>query len=313
MENYQPKVSIIIPVFNRDNLILESLESIFNQTYQNFECLIIDDHSTDNTFEVIADFIQGKLRFTLYKRPNNRKKGANACRNYGLEKSNGEFVYWFDSDDIAHPRLLEKSLKCIEDYQVDYCRFSREIFFGSFKYHFKSLQKKEIPKILEFSPSLLEKMLTNKIEYNTCNVLWRKASLEREKFNEDIVYADEWEFYSRLLIKKLKGVSINRTLIYGRKHNLSTTYEFRNKNTIRRNSKIKAIKLVLQNIGSEDSLTPPMKNYFLRLGFELNSFEVIKLTLNEFDSSFFEILKYKLGFKFYPVLKPIFYLKGKLK
>ena len=248
MKNFSPEISIIIPLFNRKELIKETLESLLPQTFQNWECIIVDDHSADNGIAIVKEFSKADSRFRWYLRPEKLKKGANSCRNYGLEMARGKFIYWLDSDDIAHPELLEKSMKYIEEYKFDYCRFSREIFFGNFKNQFDKVENNENPEILKFSPILLENMLTNKLEFNTCNVLWRKASLKNEKFNEEIVYADEWEFYSRLLIKKLKGVSIHQTLIYGRKHTLSTTFEFRNKDKVRRNSKIKAIHLVLQNL-----------------------------------------------------------------
>jgi glycosyltransferase involved in cell wall biosynthesis len=82
-------VSIIIPLYNRENLILETLESIKVQTYSNFECIIVDDGSTDNGIKLVKNFLNDDNRFKLFERPSNVKKGGNSCRNIGFLKSSG--------------------------------------------------------------------------------------------------------------------------------------------------------------------------------------------------------------------------------
>ena len=93
---YQPLISIIIPTYNRAHLISETLESILAQTYTNWECIIVDDASTDNTVEIIDKFIKKDNRFTLYIRPNDLPKGASSCRNLGIKNNNGKYVLFSD-------------------------------------------------------------------------------------------------------------------------------------------------------------------------------------------------------------------------
>ena len=107
-------VSIIIPIYNRADLIIQTLESISNQTHENFECLIIDDGSEDDTENVVKGFVESDTRFQFFKRPSNKVKGPNACRNYGFEKATGDFIYFFDSDDF----LKEKALFSLVYYGV---------------------------------------------------------------------------------------------------------------------------------------------------------------------------------------------------
>lgn len=95
----QSKISVIIPTHNRAHIILDALKSVTSQTYSNWECLIIDDRSTDNSEEVIKSFIENDQRFIFFKRPKQRPKGAASCRNLGLENMTGDFVQFFDSDD----------------------------------------------------------------------------------------------------------------------------------------------------------------------------------------------------------------------
>jgi glycosyltransferase involved in cell wall biosynthesis len=271
----------------------------------------VDDQSEDSTIDVIKEYLIKDKRFKLYVRPNNKKKGANSCRNYGLEKATGEFIHWFDSDDIAHPDYINISLNLIKEYKVDFCRFSRSVFRGEFHYNFEIEQA--IPDVMFVNSDHIEKMLKNELIFNTCNVIWRKSSLEEEKFNEDIVYADEWEYYSRLLSNGLIGVSIENELFFGRKHNLSTTFEFYNNDPIRRASKIKAVKLVIENLSKKGLLSHNLVHYFLRTGFFLKEFSVIEYVLNRSNAGTLKRLKYIWGFRIYPVLKPIFYMKAKLK
>lgn len=81
----QPLVSIIIPTYNRAHLIGETLDSVMAQTYTNWECIVVDDGSTDNTAELLVVYCNKDNRFQYHHRPKDRPKGANAYRNYGID------------------------------------------------------------------------------------------------------------------------------------------------------------------------------------------------------------------------------------
>ena len=102
-------ISIIIPTYNRASLIGETLDSVKNQTYQNWECIIVDDGSTDGTAHVVKKYTEEDSRFRYVKRPDSYKPGGNGARNYGFKISNGDFVNWFDDDDVMlHDFLLNR-------------------------------------------------------------------------------------------------------------------------------------------------------------------------------------------------------------
>jgi len=105
-----PRISIIIPTYNRDNLILKALESIFIQTFQDFEILIIDDASTDKTEQVIKELNHSKVRY--FKLENN--SGQCIARNFGVKRAKGEFVAFLDSDDEWLPEKIEKQVALFE-------------------------------------------------------------------------------------------------------------------------------------------------------------------------------------------------------
>ena len=111
-------ISIIIPIFNRQHLIEETLNSIIAQTYTNWECIIVDDGSTDNTVAITKKIIEADKRFQLVKRPPHLKKGPSSCRNYAITKIIGDYIQFFDSDDIMHPEHLKLKIEAIQDNEL---------------------------------------------------------------------------------------------------------------------------------------------------------------------------------------------------
>lgn len=115
-----PLTSIIIPTYNRAHVIGETLDSINAQTYENWECIIVDDGSTDDTNIIVKKYLEKDNRFQFHHRPDNRLKGANACRNFGIENSKGEYIMFLDSDDICEPFCLtERVDKVVNDSSID--------------------------------------------------------------------------------------------------------------------------------------------------------------------------------------------------
>lgn len=106
-------VSIIIPTYNRAHLIGETLDSILAQSYTNWECIVVDDGSTDGTEAVVIDYVKKDARFQYHHRPTSKPKGANACRNFGFEISNGDYVKWLDSDDLLSNDLIHSQIEKI--------------------------------------------------------------------------------------------------------------------------------------------------------------------------------------------------------
>lgn len=106
-----PLISIIIPTFNRADLISETLTSVLSQTYKNWECLIIDDGSTDNSAKVIEEYLYLDSRFLYFTKLESRAKGASSCRNFGLEKAKGHFIIFLDSDDLLDEHCLTNRIE----------------------------------------------------------------------------------------------------------------------------------------------------------------------------------------------------------
>ncbi|QDH79799.1 glycosyltransferase family 2 protein [Echinicola soli] len=108
MNRDAPLISILIPNYNKAPYIRETLDSVLNQTYQNWECIVVDDHSTDESWGILEEYSAKDNRFRIYRRPDHLAKGGNVCRNYAFELSKGEYINWFDSDDL----MISYSLEC---------------------------------------------------------------------------------------------------------------------------------------------------------------------------------------------------------
>lgn len=107
-------ISVIMPVYNVEKYIAKSIQSVLNQTYLDFELLIVIDGSLDKS-KTIAETFQDE-RIKIFEKPNG---GLSDARNYGLERANGEFVYFMDSDDWIEPTLLEENLKILEEENLN--------------------------------------------------------------------------------------------------------------------------------------------------------------------------------------------------
>ncbi|MGV6845008.1 MAG: glycosyltransferase family 2 protein [Lutibacter sp.] len=231
-------ISIIIPVFNREKLIEETLNSVIKQSYKNWECLLVDDNSTDKSVNIIEKYSKIDSRFMLLKRPKNRVKGANACRNYGFEKSEGEFIQWFDSDDIMHKDMLKIKLNKLIQNNVDFVVSEGLEFQNSINniVHKWDLITSENPLIDH---------ITGKINFHTNGPLFKRKFLQNKMlFNETLQRKQEWEFYSRLLIGNTNYSPINKPLYYFRNHDKSIN-GINDKNTLY--SRIKSTNLVFKN------------------------------------------------------------------
>ena len=112
-------VSVIIPIYNSENVIQTCLDSVFNQTYKNIEVILVDDYSTDNSEKVIKEIMKKHNEIYYYKQEKNM--GAGETRNKALELAKGQYVAFLDSDDIWYPEKVEKQLKLMKEKEAVLC------------------------------------------------------------------------------------------------------------------------------------------------------------------------------------------------
>ncbi|MFC5413066.1 glycosyltransferase family 2 protein [Larkinella bovis] len=195
-----PLVSIIIPVYNRENLIAETLDSVLRQTLHNWECVIIDDGSIDRTLDIAREYSATDNRFKIILR-NRDPKGAPTCRNIGIESSIGEYLIFLDSDDI----LLEDCLCRRIDFMISNLDIDFSVsqglhgeypidFTTQYYYVRNHVDKNLIENFSMLAPSWL-----------TLNSIWRKHSILKNKlfWNEDLTALQDVELHLRAILKGL--------------------------------------------------------------------------------------------------------------
>ncbi|WP_297678211.1 glycosyltransferase family 2 protein [uncultured Bacteroides sp.] len=232
--------SVVIPTYNRANLIKRCIESVVRQTYQNWEALIVDNYSDDNTAEIISSFHDERIRY--YK--NHNYGVISVSRNFALEKSNGDWICFLDSDDYWASNKLERLLPYLNDFDIIYHGYESNMvrrLLGNSRRLFYTVKEPAVAYVLQrgdpFNP--------------TCTAV-SKFCIGDIRFSEDKdLYAiEDYDFFLQLLlkhprIKHLKeylafydvttGVShnqkehLNRSrLIYLKYKHLLTKNEFRN-------------------------------------------------------------------------------------
>ncbi|WP_066219258.1 glycosyltransferase family 2 protein [Formosa haliotis] len=285
-----PLISIIIPTYNRANLIRETLDSVLSQTYQNWECLVVDDGSTDGTDQLMAEYCTKDTRFQYYHRPADHLAGGNAARNYGFEVSRGDYINWFDDDDVMLPDFISQKLNAfIEGVDLVICS-------GSYVDEF--LQK---PKLidLKIDTFLYKDYVLWKFKIVTNNVMFRRSFIEKKDlFSLKILRGQETELFSRLFFNMAEKhyKIINKSLFLYRQHNNTKTKE----NT-KYLSKYKRSQILNCIANFEKSIV-------------LNDSDLVQYCYNGSLYYFFEALKYndidnaKLVYKkILPILKKIRY------
>lgn len=103
--NKTPKISIILPTYNRGSILRECLDSVINQSYNNWELIIVDDCSTDNTANVIRSYAQQNLKIKGVSHPSNL--GPSHSRNVGIKIANGDLIFFIEDDLVLHPTCVE--------------------------------------------------------------------------------------------------------------------------------------------------------------------------------------------------------------
>ena len=123
----QPKVSVIIPVYNTEKYLRECLDSVVNQTLKETEIICVDDGSTDESSEILKRFAEKDHRVQVYRTEN---RGAGAARNEGLKHAKGEYCSFLDADDLFEREMLSRAWEKAEAEQLDLVVFASDNFYS---------------------------------------------------------------------------------------------------------------------------------------------------------------------------------------
>ena len=182
---YQELISIIVPIFNTEKYLHQCLDSILSQSYENFECLLINDGSTDASASICREYIAKDARFRYFEKENG---GVSSARNLGIERSGGAYITFIDSDDWIEFDYLEVLYAAIIQETAD----------------------------ISVSTYRTYEMSKNQWLFHACKLV-RKSILNGIWFNESTHLGEDMEFWFKLYLIAEKSVFSNRdTYVYRR-------------------------------------------------------------------------------------------------
>lgn len=188
----QTLISIIVPCYTQAQYLDECLQSVLNQTYQNWECIIVNDGSPDNTEEVAKRWLEKNLRFKYFKKENG---GVSAARNFGIEKAEGDWILPLDGDDRISNQYLELASKEFSDHDIVY---SEGEYFG---------EKQGQIIVDDFNAT--EILLENQI---FCTAFFKKQDWKNTGgFDESMQRGyEDWDFWLRMLNLKKEDLKVKK-------------------------------------------------------------------------------------------------------
>lgn len=206
-----PKVSIIVPVYNAESYLAEAIESVLKQTCRDFELLLIDDRSTDNSLKICEGYRAKDGRITVLEN-HSEKHGPGPARNIGLEYAAGEYIYFMDADDWIEPDLLEQALNRIQEDSSDL------VSFGSIREYFGKRHISQRSRAFETRIWTSEEIRCNILEYWKVRSITLWSHLIRHRAIGDLRFADiplsEDDCFFYQLLTRVTSVSYLNQWLY---------------------------------------------------------------------------------------------------
>src|SRR5690554_1029400 len=191
-----PVVSIIIPNFNKATFIAESIRSVLEQDLEDWEAIIVDDGSTDNSVEIINNLVSNDPRLKLFQR-NRLPKGGSTCRNIGIENARGDYVFFFDSDDLMTKDCIGERVNLMQDNTtLDFAVFPVGTFYKAIGDSTMVWRTKKGDHLKQF--------LRHDLPWNIMSPIWRTPFVKNKLngFDESFPRLQDVEFHTRALLQK---------------------------------------------------------------------------------------------------------------
>lgn len=208
-----------MPIYNSADYLKKTINSIINQTYQNWELIAIDDCSSDDSYQIVKSFSHQDSRIKVYR--NQKNLGICGNRNVGISHATGQYLAFCDDDDLFNPNLLQDNVAILKkNPQIDMLKFGRELISVNnnnqiFK---KNATKMEITGLIKGEKKYDKYFLIRQsdILYNLWNGLYRKELLIKEKinFDEEMKYGSEDAKFSYQVYLKSKNIYLNPQIYY---------------------------------------------------------------------------------------------------
>ena len=198
-----PFVSVIIPAFNYGTFISYSLESMLNQVYENWECIVIDDGSTDNTAEIVNNYVKRDNRIHYVYQKN---RGVSNARNKGLSHARGKYIQFLDADDLIENRKLQCHIQYLEtNPEVDIIYGGARYFNSDHpdqrRYSNKDIDAPWMPEISGSGAEILEAIIKANIMVISAPLLRRRIIDQVGLFDKQFSGLEDWDYWIRCAVK----------------------------------------------------------------------------------------------------------------
>lgn len=229
MDTKNNSVSIIIPVYNRQNVVEECINSILSQSYSDFEIIIIDDGSTDNTLETCQQIAAKDQRIKIFSSSHG---GVSSARNVGIDAAKGEYIFFLDSDDIIHPNLLETLVKGLEENHASIagtsCKACLDKYWSQTRAHFLQDSTKPETTYHEHKEALHYFFHTTTPINLIGGTMMRRSLIGDTRFRTDLYIGEDFYFIYENLTKGANAVFLKQHWYLNRIHsnNASQQYDF---------------------------------------------------------------------------------------
>lgn len=257
-------ISIIVPIYNTEKYLRQCLDSILNQTYTNFEVLLVNDGSTDSSGMICQEYVENDSRFRYFEKENG---GASSARNLGLERSGGgAYITFIDSDDWVEPNYLDVLYTALKENDTDvaistYKRFAQDGVFYLRSYsreddEFLNIGTRSRDSFLEILPRLGE---LDHSFYSISSKLIKREIIGNLLFDEQVSYAEDLNFFFYLYLGVESVVYVRDYTYVYRTHDASTS---QNVNELQALQELEIYKKMFQQI---DRMGLPTFHYFKRM------------------------------------------------
>lgn len=222
-------ISIIVPVYNAEKYLINTVDSILAQTYKEFELILVDDGSKDSSLKLCNAILKKDERVIVLHQEN---QGASAARNAGIKIAKGKYICFIDSDDYIEKDMLECLITNAENYNVDIscCGLVQVALDGEIKNHYCHGEKKYFTDMKELMGNFFINPVYKEILYGPYNKIIRREILQEVKFNKKYIVAEDLLFNFECLEKAKSFYLENRELYhYIKRENSISTSKFSEK------------------------------------------------------------------------------------
>lgn len=192
------KFSIIIPCYNIEKYISKTLESVFNQTFKDFEIILINDGSKNNTGEILDDYSKKYKRIKVVHKEN---EGVSEARNIGIRNATGEYIYFLDGDDLIESTLLERANEVFKNDKIEIFSFGFNMVYEDGKIKRRYSEEEYDSKIIN-SKEFLSLFFNKKVGQHMCSFIVKKDIIENKIFfTKGLERGEDLEFQIKMLLR----------------------------------------------------------------------------------------------------------------